>query len=363
MQDSRIVMTLDAGGTNFVFSALQGGNHIVTPLRLPAEATDLDACLNNLVAGFKGVLARLPAKPVAISFAFPGPADYQSGIISGDLPNFPCFRGGVAMGPYLKQIFDIPVFINNDGSLFAYGEALTGALPYVNARLREMGSIKQFNNLIGFTLGTGFGGGIVVDGHLLIGDNATGGDVYCLCNKKYPDLIAEEGVSIRAVKRVYRELSGDDTALEPVDIYNIAEGKAAGDREAAIASFAELGEIAGDVIATAVTLVDGIVVLGGGLTGAARYIMPSLLKEMRRTLGTFDGQKTFGRVQMKVFDLDDEQEFSRFALGEQVSIPVYGSNATVDYDPQKRTGVIISKQGASHSVAAGAYVYALNHLQ
>ena len=49
-------------------------------------------------------------------------ADYAHGII-GDLPNFPGFRGGVALGPYLEHVFGIPVFINNDGNLFAYGEA------------------------------------------------------------------------------------------------------------------------------------------------------------------------------------------------------------------------------------------------
>ena len=122
--DNRIVMTLDAGGTNFVFSAIQGGKEIADPVVLPACADCLDKCLGNLVEGFKAIQAGLPEAPVAISFAFPGPADYQAGII-GDLPNFPSFRGGVALGPFLEDIFGIPVFINNDGSLFAYGEALT----------------------------------------------------------------------------------------------------------------------------------------------------------------------------------------------------------------------------------------------
>ncbi len=72
--------------------------------------------------------------PVAISFAFPGPADYPAGII-GDLPNLPAFRGGVALGPMLEEKFGIPVFINNDGDLFVYGEAIAGFLPYVNGLL------------------------------------------------------------------------------------------------------------------------------------------------------------------------------------------------------------------------------------
>jgi glucokinase len=48
--------------------------------------------------------------------------------IIGDLENLPTFKGGVALGPMLEEIFNIPVFINNDGDLFAYGEAIAGLL-------------------------------------------------------------------------------------------------------------------------------------------------------------------------------------------------------------------------------------------
>jgi glucokinase len=73
--DERIVMTLDAGGTNFVFSAIQGCREIVEPICLPAASDDLERCLSVLVEGFLEVEKRLPKLPVAISFAFPGPAD------------------------------------------------------------------------------------------------------------------------------------------------------------------------------------------------------------------------------------------------------------------------------------------------
>ena len=82
-------------------------------------------------------------KPVAISFAFPGPADYPNGIIGGYLPNLPSLRDGVALGPFLEEKFGVPVFINNDGDLYAYGEALGGVLPQVNAKLEYLGSSKR----------------------------------------------------------------------------------------------------------------------------------------------------------------------------------------------------------------------------
>lgn len=121
--DSRIVLTLDAGGTNLVFSAMAANREIVAPVHFPSCPDNLDRMLSTLVGGFKAVRRQLPTAPAAISFAFPGPADYANGVI-GDLPNFPSFRGGVALGPYLERHFGIPVFINNDGNLFAYGEAI-----------------------------------------------------------------------------------------------------------------------------------------------------------------------------------------------------------------------------------------------
>ncbi|MBC8617583.1 ROK family protein [Parabacteroides faecis] len=358
--DNRIVMTLDAGGTNLVFSAIRGGDEIVTPITLPSCACDLDQCLGQLATGFTRIREQLPEPPVAISFAFPGPADYPAGII-GNLPNFPSFRGGVALGPYLEDQFNIPVFINNDGDLFAYGEALTGALPEINNRLEKAGSIKRYKNLLGVTLGTGFGAGVVIDGNLLMGDNAAGGDIWCFRNKKYQQYIVEESVSIRAVQRVYRELSGDTATYTPKDIFDMAEGTRPGNQQAALRAFAELGEMAGDAIAQAITLIDGLIVIGGGLTGAAKYILPALLQEMNSQTGMMDGSR-FSRLQSKAYNLDDETQFSQFAKGEAVKIHVPGSGREVDYDPCKRIGVMISKQGASRSVALGAYVYALNQL-
>ena len=192
-------------------------------IRLPAVSDNLDECLEVLVKGFDRVIAAIPVPPVAISFAFPGPADYENGII-GDLPNFPSFRGGVALGPFLKHKYGIPVFIENDGNLFAYGEALSGALPMINRELSLAGCSREYKNLIGITLGTGFGAGVVINKVLLTGDNGCGGDIWLMRNKKYPDMLAEESVSIRAVRRVYSDLSGQSSAsLSPKDIYDHPE--------------------------------------------------------------------------------------------------------------------------------------------
>lgn len=359
--DSRIVLTLDAGGTNMVFGAMRGGEFIIDPITLPSNAHNLGLCLETMVKGFRSVMEKLDDHPVAISFAFPGPADYPNGIIGGFLPNFPSFRDGVALGPFLRKEFGIPVYINNDGDLFAYGEALGGALPEINERLELAGSAKRYKNMLGYTFGTGFGVGMIINGELNRGDNSCV-ETFCLPHKKLTGVIVEEGVAARAVKRVYAELSSDkDHTYEPKDIFDIAEGKIQGDAEAAKKAFAEMGEIAGDAMATAVTLTDGLIVIGGGITAARKYIMPALLQALRGKIYTLAGDQ-LDRVQMKVYDLDNEEEFTQFAKGDQRKIKVYGSEIEVNYDPLKRIGVSISKMGASKAISVGAYTFALDQL-
>ena len=356
----KIVVTLDAGGTNFVFGAMCDGKPIGESLTLPSMAHDLDLCLSTLIRGFEQTISSLPYAPVAISFAFPGPADYRNGVIGGFLPNFPSFRDGVALGPMLEEHFGIPVFINNDADLFAYGEAMGGALPRINRMLDEAGSDKRYRNLLGFTFGTGFGFGFVMDGRLNLGDNSCV-ETFCLKHRDHPEFIVEDGIAIRAVKRVYRELSGDVRELEPKDIYNIAEGTLEGNTDAAKEAFATQGRVAGDAMATAVTLMDGVIVIGGGLAGASKYFMPALLEEMRSKIKTMSGD-TLNRVQMNVYNLDNKAEFEQFARGNSTKIKVYGSDKYVTYDPEKRVGITISDIGASNAVSLGAYLYAIDNI-
>ncbi len=360
-KDNRIVATLDAGGTNFVFGAMKAGEFIIDPVSVPAQSHDLNLCLQNMVNGFQQVFDKLEEKPVAISFAFPGPADYPNGIIGGYLPNFPSFRDGVALGAFLESKFGVPVFINNDGDLFAYGEALCGMLPEINSRLKELGSTKQYKNLIGYTLGTGFGIGVVIDNNLNRGDNSCV-ETFCLRHRDMPDVIVEDGVAIRAVCRVYGEQSGNPNhGLTPKDICEIADGIREGDQAAAKEAFASLGRVAGAAISTAVTIIDGLVVIGGGVSAASRWIMPALLEEMRSKLRTLGGDEV-NLVQMKVYNLENADEFALFAKGETKKVKVYGEDRYVDYDCQKRVGIAISKLGASKAVSVGAYAFALSEL-
>lgn len=360
-RDKISILTLDAGGTSFVFSAIIDNQEVIEPIQCDAYPDNLEKCLDSMVSSFQKVIDKLDIYPSAISFAFPGPADYENGVI-GDLPNFPSFRGGVALGPFLEEKFKIPVFINNDGNLFAYGEALAGALPQINRELATVGNPKQYKNVLAVTLGTGFGGGVVIDGNLLTGDNGCGGDVWLSANKLNNSLLAEEGVSIRAVKRVYREISGDDSELTPKDIFDIAEGVKTGDRDAAIKSFEMLGEVAGFTISESLNIVDGIVVVGGGISKASKYILPAMIKEMNGERRNTNGD-IFPSLQMKAYNLDDENDKLLFMKNDSKTTNIPQSNKTVVYHQAKKIGVTTTHLGTSKAISIGAYHFALSKLK
>lgn len=360
--DGRVILTLDAGGTNFVFSAIKGNRELVTPLRKPANANNLDRCLNTVVSGFEAIKKDITEPVSAISFAFPGPADYQNGII-GDLPNFPAFTGGVPLGPILEDHFNIPVYINNDGNLFAYGEALAGYLPWLNNQLKKEAGNRQYQNLVGFTLGTGFGSGIVLGETLVLGHSTSGAEIHNTLNPFKSDWNAEEGVSTRAIQRVYAESNNTpfSDSLMPVDIYKIAKGTRKGNREAALESFRAYGRSLGGSIANTLSLFDGIVVLGGGITAGWDLFAPAVFQEIDRSYMDYAGA-TSPRLSYKVYNLEEPTLFNEFTeeKGKRLIIP--GSGRSLHYDADPSTGVGLSKLGASKAIALGAYAFALQKL-
>jgi glucokinase len=263
----------------------------------------------------------------------------------------------------LQERFGIPVFINNDGDLFAYGEALAGFLPHVNELLEKAGSPKRYKNLLGVTLGTGFGGGIVRDGELFLGDNSVAGEVWLLRNKLHPQMNAEEGACIRAVRRVYAEHAGIpvDQAPEPKIICDIGLGKQAGNKAAALEAFRQLGETAGDAMAQALTLIDGLAVIGGGISASWPLFLPALVNELNGAYTRPTGE-TFRRLTPIALNLEDPAQREKFLRGEAREIPVPGTTRTVQYDPLQRVGVGITRLGTSEAIAIGACAFALKQL-
>ena len=225
--DKRIVMTLDAGGTNFRFSAIRGTKAgDAKPSPCPPTATTWTLPGQHRRGLYAASRQQCPQPPVAISFAFPGPADYPNGII-GDLGNLPGFRGGVALGPMLRgevrhpglhQQRRRPVRLwrsHRRLSALRQRPAGKGGQPEAlqeplrrdaRDRLRRRHRARTANCSSATTRWRAKSG--------------------CCATSWHPQMNAEEGASIRAVRRVYAEKAGIpfEQAPEPKDIFDIGTG-------------------------------------------------------------------------------------------------------------------------------------------
>lgn len=362
MQKEKIVLVLDAGGTNLVFKAVINGHIYPQSITIPAKSGNLEELLQKIIRGFKNLNESLANKATAISFCFPGPADYVNGII-GDLENMPLFRGGIALKKMLENEFHIPVFINNDGDLFTLGEAIGGFLPEVNKRLAASGVQKQYHNLLGVTLGTGFGGGIVNNGQLFTGDNSAGAEINRMVNPFDWDTSIEEVLTIRGIKKLFAEEARItfEESPEPLEIYNVGLGKMHGDRKAAVSAWEKFGIVLADAIANANSLIDGVTVIGGGLSGAFPLFLPKTVEMLNRKFTRTDGG-IFPRMEVSAYSFEDDKEIQQFLYFNQKMITVPFSTEKVPYYEKKKTVVGVSRLGTSEAVAIGAYALAIHKM-
>jgi glucokinase len=203
----------------------------------------------------------------------------------------------------------------------------------------------------------------VRDGELFSGDNSMAGEVWLLRNKLQMETNAEEGASIRAVRRTYAEKAGIplDQVPEPKVLFEIGRGKKAGDRAAAAEAFRRMGEVVGDAMAQALTLVDGLAVIGGGVSGSWPLFLPALVDELNSNYTAPNGSQ-FRRMVQVAFNLEDAAQRRKFVKGQTREITVPGTSRRMKYDPLARIGVGMSRLGTSEAVAIGACAFALRKL-
>ena len=134
-------------------------------------------------------------------------------------------------------------------------------------------------------------------------------------------------------------------------------GTETGNQQIAKEAYTKLGEVAGDAIANAMTLIDGLVVIGGGLSGAHKLFLPRIVEEMNSQFAS-----GAGRLEVRAFNLEDKNDLELFTKGEEREVKIPGTEKTIKYDSLQRIGVGISRLGTEKAVNIGAYAYALSNL-
>lgn len=196
---------------------------------------------------------------------------------------------------------------------------------------------------------------------MLIGDNSIAAEVWLLSNRLNPEVNLEEIVSTRSIIGQYKkEANYINDDLMPYDIYKIAKGDKPGNKDAAIKAFEFFGRGIGDAIANLVTLIDGVIVIGGGIAGAQDLYMPALYEELTRSYKVNSGSTA--RPIQKVYNYSNKNDRDQFLKPTMVEVKVHQSDRVVYYDPNPRVVLAHSEIGASKAIQLGAYVYALNNL-
>ena len=194
---------------------------------------------------------------------------------------------------------------------------------------------------------------------MLIGDNNAAAEGWKLRNKRHNYSFIEDTVSTKALKRIYAEQIAIDPAKSPSpeEIYYIANGELEGVQPAAIESYLRYGSVLGDAIANMLTIIDGAVVIGGGISNAYPLFKRTMLDELNGYFDLLNGKKS-SRLVQRVFDLEDDWQASKFFETSVKEVEIPGSDIKVLYQEEKRIPIGVSKIGAEKAISLGAYFFA-----
>ena len=203
----------------------------------------------------------------AIGIGVPGLVDINEGRVL-DVVNIPSWKN-VPLREKLESLFRVPTFINNDANCFALGE-------------KYFGHGRQVYSLVGLTLGTGMGAGIVIDGKLYCGAHCGAGEFGML-----PYL--QHNYEYYCSGQFFRNVHG----LDGRELFERAQKN---DPEA-LKIFDEFGHHLGMAL-TAVfyALAPQMIVLGGSVSQSFPYFE----KAMRQTLQQVEFQKALQQMRIVV---------------------------------------------------------------
>ena len=257
--DHRVVMTLDAGGTNLAFRRIHGNRELSRRSTLPAHARQISPpAWQTLVEGL--LAGPRPAAPSRRwRSASPSPARPTiRPASSATWATCPASAAACRWGRCSRSSSACRCSSTTTATCSPTARPSPASCPTSTACSEQAGSPKRYHNLFGVTLGTGFGGGIVRDGELFIGDNsvppARSG---CCATSCDPRLLRRGGRQHPRGAPVYAETAGMPLAAgaraqgDLRDRLRPSAGRPAAARDLA---FRRLGEVAGDAMANALTL-------------------------------------------------------------------------------------------------------------
>lgn len=230
-----IKLAIDLGGTNIRIARVENGqctDYQSVPCPANEEASVVVDRLSQLIDGL------IDDRVKGIGIGVPSIVDAQAGIVY-DVANIPAWKE-VPLKALLEEKFRVPVAVENDCNCFALGECMFGAG-------------RDCSNMIGVTIGTGVGAGIIIGRQLYGGLYRGAGEIGTL---PYLDADFEHYCSSFFFKR------------KGIDAAEYAQKALQGDQEA-LAIWEEFGGHIGQLVKGIMfTYAPDLIVLGGGISSA-----------------------------------------------------------------------------------------------
>lgn len=269
-----ILWGIDLGGTKIEGVVFEEGRHErpIARLRIPTES---DLGYERIVANCAILVASLESesrhkRPDVIGFGTPGSRDPNTGKMRNC--NTVCLNGRDLQSD-LSRALGARAIVTNDANCFVLAEA-------------ELGAASGARCVFGVILGTGVGGGIVLDGTIWNGANGIAGEwghnpldpdgEPCYCSRRG---CVETVLSGPALERHYARLTGSQARLP-----EILAGHRSGGNTAASQVVNRLCEGFGRALASVVNVLDpDVIVLGGGV-GQAHELYDQGTEALRRNV-------------------------------------------------------------------------------
>ncbi|MGM9618572.1 MAG: ROK family protein [Oscillospiraceae bacterium] len=214
-----VTIGIDVGGTNLKAGVVDESGRILHSKKIPLgpwQGGEMFTERLRTLAETAAEEAGFQKSDIAwVGMGFPGAVDDETGVLTY-ITNIPL--SGFPVREYFQRQWDVPVYLGNDANCAALGEYHAGAG-------------RGCRSLVVVTLGTGVGGGVVLDGKLLTGFNGTGGEVghmvivpggeRCNCGRigcweRYASATALRRLTVEAMERhpesLMWQLTGGDSA-------------------------------------------------------------------------------------------------------------------------------------------------------
>jgi glucokinase len=290
---------VDFGGTNIVAGLVDSNGKIIFREKIPTMAhLGGENILNRIAEAISLVLNKVTLlkkkiKIKGIGIGSPGLVDHVKGIVR-EPPNLPGWKE-VHLKEWVEKKFKIPTYVANDANAYGVGEYVFGAG-------------KGVDSMVCITLGTGMGGGLILNKKLFVGTFQSAGEVghitveknglRCNCGnigcvERYvgAQYIVERAIRLikSGRKTIIPKLVNDDlNKITPKIITDAAKG---GDK-VAIQVWKETGEYIGAALASIINLISPeIIVIGGGVSLAGRFLFTPIRKEVKKRLFKYLAQR------------------------------------------------------------------------